>query len=72
MTQTPKVALEIVLDWLGDTPTPTATYILNRDKHEDHLHSITHLLATCSGLQSAPAQQYVALSWTALLGHYEH
>ena len=72
MTQSQKLALEIVLKWLGNTPTPTSMYILARDEHEDHLHSITRLLATCSGLQSASAQQYIAASWTALLGYYEH
>ena len=71
MTQSQKLALEILLDWLGKTPTPTSMYILARDEHEDHLHSITRLLATCSGLQSASAQQYIAASWATLLGYYE-
>ena len=72
MTQPPKLALEIVLEWLGNARTPTAMYTLSRDEHEDNLHSITRLLATCGGLQSAPARRYVAASWTALLGYYEH
>lgn len=71
MTQNQKLALECVLDWLGNTPPPPSLYILARDEHEDNLHCVTRLLATCSGLQSAPARQYVAASWAALLDNYE-
>ena len=46
MAESQKLALEVVLDWLGKTPTPTSMYVLARDDHEDHLHCITRLLAT--------------------------
>lgn len=64
-----KLALELVLQWLGVASVPDNRWMLNKDCYEEHLHSITRLLAT-SKLDSVAAHDFVAKCWRALLAQY--
>ena len=64
-----KLALELALQWLGVASVPDNRWMLNKDCYEEHLHSITRLLAT-SKLDSMAACDFVAKCWRALLAQY--
>ena len=64
-----KLALELVLQWLGDTSLPTNKWMLHRDCYEEHLQCLTRLLAT-SKLDNASARDFVLKCWRALLTQY--
>ena len=64
-----KLALELVLQWLGETSIPDNKWMLNRDCYEAHLQCITRLLAT-SKLDSTAARDFVSRCWRALLTQY--
>ena len=64
-----KLALELVLQWLGVASVPDNRWMLNKDCYEEHLHSITRLLAT-SKLDSVAARDFVTRCWRALLAQY--
>lgn len=61
-----KVALDLVLDWLGDAAVPSE--VLDQGKGEDHLRSITRTLAVCKGMSGG--RGFVRASWDRLLYSY--